>query len=81
MSVSENLLKAAGKEKIKEVLKEDITSESTEVNYLEKTIEAISVNDFSKILQNIIDNIDQYPYLSEEENNSDDFWFSLWDFE
>lgn len=44
------LVNAQDTEKIKEVLKEDITSESTEVNYLEKTIEAISVNDFSKIL-------------------------------
>ena len=44
------LVNAQDTEKIKEVLKDEVVEESTEVNYLEKTVEAISVNDFSKVL-------------------------------
>lgn len=35
---------------IKEVLQEDITTESEDVNFLQRTIDTISVNDFSKLL-------------------------------
>lgn len=44
------LVETKNTDAIKEILTETETNESEEVNYLEKTVEAISVNDFSKIL-------------------------------
>ena len=45
-----NLVKLSDTEAIKEVLAEEVVAEETSVNFLERTVEAISVNDFSKIL-------------------------------
>ena len=45
-----NLVKISDSNTIKEVLKEEVAEESTSVNFLERTVEAISVNDFSKVL-------------------------------
>lgn len=44
------LVNEADTETIKEVLKGDIVAEEEDVNFLERTIETISVSDFSKIL-------------------------------
>ncbi len=45
-----NLVKLSDTDAIKEVLAEEVVAEETSVNFLERTVQAISVNDFSKVL-------------------------------
>ena len=45
-----NLVKLSDTDTIKEVLSEEVVAEDTSVNFLERTVQAISVNDFSKVL-------------------------------
>jgi len=44
------LVETKNSEAIKEMINEDETNESEDISYLDKTVQAISVNDFSKIL-------------------------------
>lgn len=44
------LVNAQDKDTIKEVLNEEVSTQNEDVNFLERTVEAISVNDFSKLL-------------------------------